>query len=75
MKFITYIRRPSLADQLLFVVQGFAHFLDGLVMIVGLGFFVPRFVLEVACLRMELHIRNEGKRLRAVMEKKKQIAP
>lgn len=71
MRFISYVRRPSLVDQLLFIVQGFAHLLDGLVMIVGLGFFVPRFVLDVACLRMKLHIRSEGAKIRARMAAKK----
>lgn len=70
MRFISYVRRPSLIDQLLFILQGFAHLIEGIVMIVGLGFFVPSFVLKVACLRMELHIRSEGSKLRARMAKK-----
>lgn len=65
MRFISYVRRPSMIDRLLFIAQGFAHILDGLVMIVGLGFFVPRFTLDIACLRARLFLRAQANKLPA----------
>lgn len=64
MKFFTFIspKQINFVDRVLLSFQGFAHFLDGLVLLFSLGFIVPSFVLSLSRKRLQIKIEREQKR-------------
>lgn len=49
--------RGRLDVHLLYILQGFAEILDGIVTIGSLGFFASRFEMDVACFRAKYALR------------------
>jgi hypothetical protein len=58
MKLFTFHLQPSLDKQIRLWVQGFAHFADGIILLVSFGVLIPRCVLNCARWRMGEDIKN-----------------
>lgn len=61
MKLFTFHRQPSLDKQIRLWLQGFAHFADGIILLVSFGLLIPRCVLNCARWRVEQDIKNMKK--------------
>lgn len=61
MKLFTFHRQPSLDKQIRLWLQGFAHFADGIILLVSLGTLIPSCVLNCARWRLEQDIKNMKK--------------
>lgn len=58
---VSYVKRP-LWERPLFILQGIAHLLEGIILIVSFGFIIPSFVISIAKLRTQIAL-NKLKRL------------